>query len=95
MNQYKRIHDLVRLGISRSDYETLLKSYFDATGVVINTSMLRRALDHSRQLHLARQAGSYLRWWFKVSYQLGKIRNFGTRSDEPGTGSGKLSATAL
>jgi hypothetical protein len=27
---------------------------------------------------VARQAGSYLRWWFKVSYQLGKIRNLGT-----------------
>ncbi len=78
MNQYKRIHDLVRLGISRSDYETLLKSYVDATGVVVDTSLLRRALDHSQQLHAARQAGSYLRWWFKVSYQLGKIRNLGT-----------------
>ena len=78
MNQYKRIHDLVRLGISHPDYETLLKSYADATGVAVDTSMLRRALDHSRQLHVARQAGSYLRWWFKVSYQLGKIRNLGT-----------------
>ena len=78
MNQYKRIHDLVRLGISRSDYETLLKAYCDATGVVVDTSMLRRALNHSQQLHAARQAGSYLRWWFKVSYQLGKIRNLGT-----------------
>ena len=77
MNQYKRIHDLVRLGISRADYETLLKSYADVTDIVVDASMLRRALDHSQQLHAARQARSYLRWWLKVSYQLGKIRNLG------------------
>ncbi len=77
MNQYKRIHDLVRLGVSRADYETLLKSYADVTDIVVDANMLRRALDHSQQLHAARQARSYLRWWLKVSYQLGKIRNLG------------------
>mgnify|MGYP003325532388 CR=1 FL=1 len=76
MNQYKRVHDLVRLGLARSDYAILLRAYEGVTGVVVDQQMLQRGLDHSQRLHAARKANSYLRWWFKITYHLGKIRNF-------------------